>query len=60
MYEDEILTDPDSLHYERANGLSHYRSVKDLLSPEDKSGWLEWFETALALEIQYAVDNRNS
>lgn len=58
-HEEPTLTDPDSLHYERANMLSHYASIKDVLSPEDKDSWLDSFETALSAEIQYAADNRN-
>lgn len=54
------MTDPDSLHYERANGISRYRSVKDLLSDEDRSDWLDWFEQALTDEITYAAETHNA
>lgn len=52
--------DPDSLHYVRANVLIRYQTLKGVLSTEDRLDWLDWFEGALAEEIQYAADKGKS
>lgn len=48
------MNDPDSLHYERANGLARFRQVQDELRHDEIGEWMDWLADALEEEICYA------